>query len=239
MLEATFINHRDTTLFDGLENEFLEAYQLPAAERVARATMDLGRLAMRFAQVERVPRYDEASRENDAEHSFMLALVAPEIATSYFPRLDPGLVAQFSIVHDLIELETGDVATFTLSDEALESKEAAEQHALHDLADKLPRHSRQLLLRYEAQQEPEARFVRLIDKLLPVVVDIFGPGKKVMQEDYDITSSTQLVENERRLSQKLRERFPEPELRFLHLVRDILATQFEIVYNWPEAPSVT
>ena len=167
---------------------------LPFHEEAARVAFQLGYLSMAFARVERVPRYDETSRENDAEHSFMLSLVASELAGSYFANLDPGLVAQFANVHDLVELETDDVATFTIDDETLAVKAAAEYSALDRVAEILPTYTRQLFLRYEEQVEPEARFVRLVDKILPVIVDIAGPGRKVMEEDYSVTTIDQLTD---------------------------------------------
>ena len=219
------------TSFDITNQAAMNTKQAVVAERTAATILTLSRCAMDFAGVERVPRYDSESRENDAEHSFMLALVAPEIASQFFPRLDPGLVARFSVVHDLVELETNDVATYTLDTAELAAKEAAELRALDKLAHMLPRHTRELLLRYEAQTEPEARFVRLVDKLLPVAVDILGPGKQVMAEDYGIATREQLDANEQRLSCRLRERFPDIELDFLHLVRDVLARQFAAEFN--------
>lgn len=197
------------------------------AEQIAADCLTLGDAAMRFARVERVPRYDCYSRENDAEHSFMLALVAGEIAAQYYPGFDTGLVYQFSIVHDLVELKTDDVATFILSESELASKEAAEHAALESLANDLPPHTAHTLLRYEAQIEKEARFVRLVDKLLPVIVDILGPGAKVMNEDYNITTAQQLIDNENRLSANLKRKFPDFTLQELHTARDILAVRFE------------
>lgn len=216
-------------LFD-LVDSYDKTYELPFHEEAAQVAYDLGAIAMRFARIERVPRYDEASRENDAEHSFMLSLVASELAATYYSELDPGLVAQFATVHDLIELETDDVATFTLDDEALAAKEAAELSALDKVASGLPSYTRELLMRYECQVEPEARFVRLVDKILPVIVNLAGPGKKVMIEDYDIITPEQLDANEDRLSASLRQRFPDSRLTFIHLVRDVLATQFSTVF---------
>lgn len=196
------------------------------SEEIARTALHLGSFAMRFARVERVPRYDETSRENDAEHSFMLSLVATEIAAQYFPDLDIGAVAQYATVHDLIELETGDVATFDLSDSDLATKTASEHAALDRLCDKLPRHTAAMLRCYEAQAEPEARFVRLIDKLLPVVVDIVGPGRKVMEEDYDVHDSEQLSDAEAKLRQRFADMFPEPEFSILLAARADLADMF-------------
>jgi 5'-deoxynucleotidase YfbR-like HD superfamily hydrolase len=203
-----------------------ELHELRFEEEAAQTAYHLGVLAMRFARVERVPRYDEHSRENDAEHSFMLSLVATELAATYYSELDVGLVAQYSTVHDLIELETGDVATFALDDTALAAKESAEHTKIETICGKLPPYTRRLLVRYELQLDPEARFVRLVDKSLPLISDIAGPGRKVMEEDYGIYTAEQLDANEDRFSARLRERFPEKELEFIHAVRDLLAERF-------------
>lgn len=200
---------------------------LPFHEEAAKVALHLGYMSMAFARVERVPRYDETSRENDAEHSFMLSLVASELAGSYFSNLDPGLVAQFATVHDLVELETEDVATFTIDDATLAAKTAAEHSALDRVAQSLPAYTRQLFLRYEEQVEPEARFVRLVDKILPVIVDIAGPGRKVMEEDYSVTTVNQLTDTHDTLRQRFADMFPEKELDFLHNVRNLLCQHFE------------
>lgn len=169
--------------------------------------LDVGTLAMRFSHIERVPRYDDGRRENDAEHSFMLAMVAPEIATALRLPLDVALVHQFATVHDLIELKTGDVATFTLTDAELADKEAAEHRALAELAAELPLYNRGLLLAYEAQAVPEARFVRAVDKLLPLIVDIAGDGRRVMEEDYDLQDVGDLWLSHYYARYRMRERF--------------------------------
>lgn len=206
-------------------------YDILNTEAIAQTTLTLGALAMQFARVERVPRYDEQSRENDAEHSYMLALVAPEIARAHFPFLDEGLVAQYAIVHDLVELKTADVATFTLNEQQLAAKAAAEHAALSSLLGELPPYTADLLARYEAQTDREAVFVRLMDKLLPVVVDIVGPGRKVMAEDYDIATAEALSANERKLRTRLRTQFSDPLWDELHTARDLLADTFQEIFE--------
>lgn len=158
------------------------------ALNLSNTTLQLGRVAMNFARIERIPRYEDGERESDAEHSFMLALTAPELARTLELPLDLGLVSQFATVHDLIELKTLDVPTLMLDDSALTQKELAEHNALQELLQELPPYTAHLLERYEHQSDPEARFVRLVDKLLPVVVDIIGEGRRVLEEDYSIHS---------------------------------------------------
>lgn len=158
----------------------------------AQTTLELGRVAMNFSHIERIPRYPDGERENNAEHSYMLAMAAPEIAELLNLDLDANLMARYAIVHDLVELKTGDIATFQLSDQQLAQKAANEHAALDELLRELPPSTAKSLAAYESQTDPEARFVRYIDKLLPIVVDIVGAGERVLREDYHVTDQNQL-----------------------------------------------
>jgi len=196
----------------------------------ASVILGLGSLAMRFARVERVPRYDERTRESDAEHSYMLALVAGELAHQLYPAtLNASLVSDYAIVHDLIELETGDVSTFQIDAVNLQQKEQAEHAALETLLAQLPPRTRDLLYDYEQQADLESRFVRAVDKQLPIVVDILGAGRKVMNEDYDVHTSEQLGAAHDALCIRMSERFSE----FPQLVADhaLLCELFEIEFG--------
>ena len=190
-----------------LEKKFEQTPALMQPDGVALTTAILSKVAMQFSRVERAPRYQDSRRESDVEHSYMLALVAPELAELLELPLDPGLVSQFAIVHDLIELKTNDVPTFLLTEEQLHHKEEMERAALEDLLDELPPHTAGLLLRYERQAEPEARFVRFVDKLLPLIVDILGDGKRVLQEDYGIHDTESLHEAHEAVHERLDKKF--------------------------------
>ena len=193
----------------------------------ASTALELASLAIRFSRVERTPRYDEKTRESDVEHSYMLALVAGELAHSLYPNsLNSGRIMEYAIIHDLIELETGDVATFQLDSDELVQKEADEKLALEALLTKLPPHTRDLLYDYERQSDKEARFVRAVDKILPVIVDILGEGKKVMREDYDAHTSSDVARAHDALRDRMKRRFNE----FPQIVEDhsLLCELFEI-----------
>jgi putative hydrolase of HD superfamily len=181
----------------------------------------LGNVSVRFAQVERAPRYPDGDRETDVEHSFHLALSTIELAANYYPELDTGLITQFSLVHDLPELYTGDVWTFNISDEDRAKKELTEKAAIDQLLDELPPHVAQLLERYEAQQEPEARFVRFVDKILPAIINIMAGDANTFKEDYGINTVEQLNAGREARTAKLQAMFP--EFQFIHLVRDLIS----------------
>lgn len=181
--------------------------QYETTRNISAVALQLGKVAMDFAQVERIPRYHTGERESDVEHSYMLGLVACELADTLELDLNMGLVSQFAMVHDLIELKTGDVNTFNLSDEQLQQKQFLEKQALHQLLNELPPYIGRLVERYEHQTEPEARFVKVVDKILPFVVDIQGDGVRVMNEDNGIRTQQEFLDCLAALQVSLHERF--------------------------------
>jgi len=128
----------------------------------------LARLSLQFSRVERVTRHEDGVRpETDTDHSFMLAFIACDLAPGH---LDRPLLATFATVHDFPEVVAGDTQTLsTLSLEQRENKERREAAAREWLASELGPDSWlcKMIARYEAQIEPEARFIRLLDKVLP------------------------------------------------------------------------
>lgn len=82
-------------------------------ERTADVTLNLGRLALLFGRVNRITKHDDGmTLESDTDHTIMLSLLACAFASKYMPDLDIGRVAQFALVHDLVEAYAGDTATF-------------------------------------------------------------------------------------------------------------------------------
>ena len=180
----------------------------------------LGALSVAFAEVERAPRYPNGDRETDVEHSFHLAVSAMELAADFYPELDIGLIAQFSLVHDLPEVYAGDVWTFSITDEARAKKEADEAKATERLLKELPPYMAQLLQRYEEQVEPEARFVRFVDKLLPAIINIMAGDANTFKQDYNLDSIEELLSSREGHRQELLTKFPEFDV--IHLVKDLL-----------------
>ena len=131
----------------------------------------LAGLALAFGRVERATLHgDRVRQETDAEHTVMLGLVAVEVAGLYPLYFNPHLVAHFALVHDLVEAETpgGDTNSFDISPTALAGKKACEEVGLWRLRERFAGTAMLAMIeRYESQLEPEARFVRYLDKVMP------------------------------------------------------------------------
>lgn len=130
------------------------------------------RLAVPFYHLDRdmdIQITDEVHRkENDAEHSWSLALVACSIAPLIDPKLDVGKIAQLAVVHDLVEVYAGDVSIWA-SKEELEQKKHREEEAFKKIADEFSMFPWLVdnIREYEEKSSDESQFVYAFDKLVP------------------------------------------------------------------------
>ena len=138
----------------------------------------LAEIALAAGEEERATYHADGRRETVSTHTMMLGLVACEVARSSnarlalgFPLLDPGLVAQFALVHDVAEVAPGgpgDLDTFGNTDpKARAERDAAEACARALLAESHPRWLGPMVERYERMDTLEARLVHYLDKILP------------------------------------------------------------------------
>lgn len=132
------------------------------------------RLALRFARVERVTRHEDGIRpETDADHTVMLTLLACEFAPTL---LDRGRIAQFATVHDLVEAYAGDTQTLTIDAAGRADKDARERAAMERIRADLGTESWIVATMdaYEAQVEPEACWVKVMDKVCPKLTHLLN-----------------------------------------------------------------
>ncbi len=143
----------------------------PSLDRIA----ELQQLVADFAKVTRVPHLaDNGQPENDAEHSFGLALTCWYLQPKIAPELDLGEILKYSLAHDIVELHAGD--TFIFDQENWESKEERERAALVSLRKDWPDFPAMsdYAEGYMDKTSQEARFVKAVDKLLPVIMVELG-----------------------------------------------------------------
>jgi len=132
---------------------------------------ELQRMIGDFAKVIRTPPMGDSGRpENDVEHSFGLALTCWYLQPKIAPELDLLKILQYALSHDIIELHAGD--TFIFDTALVASKEQRERDALVQIKRDWPDFSdlTDHAEGYMNKIDPEARFVKAVDKLLPVVM---------------------------------------------------------------------
>jgi putative hydrolases of HD superfamily len=124
------------------------------------------------------PLLDASRRENDAEHTWELALMAVLLAEYADEPVDLARVVKMILIHDIVEIDAGD--TFIYDAKAVTDQEAREIAAADRLFGLLPEDQaaefRALWDEFEARKTPEARFARAMDRLQPLLHNFFTSG---------------------------------------------------------------
>lgn len=130
---------------------------------------ELSALIMQYAQTYRVTRLTGSNEyESDTDHSFMLGMIACALQGYCAPELNRGRLAEFALIHDFVEVYAGDTATLGMIDRS--EKEDRERIALEQIKKEydavFPWIGESIQI-YEEQIEPEARFIKVLDKIMP------------------------------------------------------------------------
>jgi putative hydrolases of HD superfamily len=117
---------------------------------------------------------DGSRRENSAEHSWHLALMSLVLGEYAPPGTDLGRVTAMLLVHDLVEIDAGDLFVYA-GEQAQARQEEAERAAADRLFALLPDGQagavRALWDEFEERRTPEAKFARALDRLQPMLAN--------------------------------------------------------------------
>lgn len=121
---------------------------------------------------------DKSRCENDAEHSWHLALMALLLREYAVEEIDIARVIRMVLVHDLVEIDAGD--TFAYDLEGNQSKAQRENEAADRLFSMLPQGQgaelRALWEEFDEMQTPDARYAAAIDRLQPFLNNTVTDG---------------------------------------------------------------
>jgi putative hydrolases of HD superfamily len=128
--------------------------------------------------IRRTPLVDLSRLENSAEHSWHLVLVIMVMREYGAGDIDWMRVMEMVAVHDLVEIDAGDVSAYDTA--ALAAKAAREQAAADRIFGLLPPDQRDYFRRlwdeFEAHATPEARFANAVDRLQPLLQNAHASG---------------------------------------------------------------
>lgn len=115
-------------------------------------------------------------RENTAEHSWHVALLAITLAEYAAEPIDLLHVLKMLLVHDIVEIDAGDTFAFGDQSNKAADEEAAAQRIFGLLpADECEEYSA-LWHEFEARSTPEARYANAMDRLMPALHNYYGNG---------------------------------------------------------------
>ena len=122
---------------------------------------------------------DGSRRENTAEHSWHVTLMAMILSEHAAEAVDSARVLELLLVHDLVEIDAGD--TFAYDSVGEQTKAAREQAAAERIFGLLPAAQAGRLRaawdEYEASETPEARFALSLDRLMPMIHNSLTEGR--------------------------------------------------------------
>lgn len=182
-------------------------------EKIANKIIELGRLSLLFARVNRATYHEDGiTQESDSDHTVMLGVCACAFASEYDKSLDLGKVAQFAFIHDLVEAYAGDTNSLGMAEDVKKVKEEREHEAFLRIKKEFENvfpwiHS--TIETYESLGSKEAKFIKAFDKIMPEVTQVLNQGTQFRalnrkKEELETIHQKQLVEMSQGYAQELK-----------------------------------
>lgn len=135
---------------------------------------------------------DGSRRENSGEHSWHLALYALVLADQADRQVNIARVIEMLLIHDLVEIDVGDVPIHSANGQAHGSTDTqeAEAQAAKRIFGLLPKplsdDLRALWQEFEASETPDAIFGKSLDRVQPVMANLMSGGGTWIE--YNVTA---------------------------------------------------
>ncbi len=131
------------------------------------------------------PLLDNSRKENDAEHSWQLAMMALVLSEYSSEEIDILVVLKMLLIHDIVEIDAGDNPAY--SDVSKHEQFIKEQKAAKRLFGLLPKDLSNeyhvLWLEFEQQKTANALFARAMDRLQPFLHNYFTNGQMWLRHE--------------------------------------------------------
>ena len=138
---------------------------------------------------------DGTRLENDAEHSWHIALMIIVLSEHFSNDVDVLRVMKMLIIHDLVEIYAGD--TYCYGDELESDKQEREKNAANLLFNLLPQNQadefKNIWYEFELRQTPEAVFANIMDRIQPLLLNYTSEGKSWIS--HKVTAQKVLARN--------------------------------------------
>lgn len=117
-------------------------------------------------------------RENDAEHSWHMAIMAYLLKEYSNENIDIAKVMLMCLIHDIVEIDAGD--TYAYDEKAIKTQKIREEKAKDRIFSMLPSDQKKELIglfeEFEAYETPESKFAHAMDNLQPVILNTSNDG---------------------------------------------------------------
>lgn len=121
---------------------------------------------------------ENGRNENDAEHSWHMAIMAYLLREYANEKIDIFKVMLMCLIHDIVEIDAGD--TYAYDEENLKTQKAREDVAKIRIFSMLPQEQAQEFIRlfdeFEAYETAEAKFAHAMDNIQPLILNNSNNG---------------------------------------------------------------
>ena len=122
---------------------------------------------------------DGSRRENSAEHSWQIALMALLLVEHADESVDAVRAATMLLIHDIVEIDAGDA--FLYDEAAQAAKATLEQAAAKRIFGLLPEEQAKRFMElweeFETGDTTDARYARAMDRLMPMMLNVATDGR--------------------------------------------------------------
>ena len=141
--------------------------------------------------------------ENDAEHSWHMAVMAYLLKEYANEEIDIAKVMIMCLIHDIVEIDAGD--TYAYDAESLKTQKAREEIAKERIFSLLPEEQARELIgifdEFEEYETPESKFAHAMDNIQPLILNDSNNGgdwrehNVTVEQIYGRQSKTKLGSN--------------------------------------------
>ncbi len=138
---------------------------------------------------------DGSRHENDAEHSWHLALMAMLFCEYSNEKVDVLRVMKMVLIHDAVEIDAGDTYAYDTAGNATkrEREEKAAERIFHILPEDQAKEMRDLWEEFEVGETPEAKYAVALDRVQPILLNDITNGRA--WREHEVAASQVLTRN--------------------------------------------
>jgi putative hydrolase of HD superfamily len=125
--------------------------------------------------------------ENSAEHSWQIALLALTLLPYAEKRTDPLTVVTMLLLHDIVEIDTGDKFAYDANHDDYENELESAKRIFAILPEEQNQAYLTLWIEFEHAKTPEAEFAKAIDRLMPVIQNLHNGCQSWIEHDISVS----------------------------------------------------
>lgn len=122
--------------------------------------------------------FNSERQENDAEHSWHLAMMVMVLAEHSNEKIDVLKVLKMVLIHDIVEIDAGDIFLYDtkVNHCNLDEERKAAERIFGMLPADQAEEFKEVWEEFEAHETPEAKFARAMDRFEPLLQNVSNNG---------------------------------------------------------------